>query len=224
MEVVIREGLQNGSWVTNHQETKPFSKKNALVLKKYFLRSKRTKKIFSSIKSKNKSHDIRCFSPRSIIIGCSLAFSSRSLAPLRRIELRPHEGCHQPDPWQHSLAHPRRSEQDNWHDEVSATFSVDRLLWLCALFLEFARTPGTVVAVVAFLRVHVIRPWVGSSWKDKAPTNKIYRRASSEQRRFWWWVSRARQHHRCVIHFAATRHFGWRRRAPFSQNWSVQIK
>jgi len=40
IEVVIGDGLQNGSWVTNHQETNPFFKKDALVLKKIFIRSK----------------------------------------------------------------------------------------------------------------------------------------------------------------------------------------
>jgi len=34
MEVVIRDGLQNGSWVTNHQETKPFSKKRRVSSEK----------------------------------------------------------------------------------------------------------------------------------------------------------------------------------------------
>jgi len=47
MEVAIRNGLQNGSWVTNHQETKPFSKKRRVS----------SEKIFSSIKSKNKSQE-----------------------------------------------------------------------------------------------------------------------------------------------------------------------
>ena len=40
MEVAIRDGLQNGSWVTNHQETKPFSKKRRVISEKIFLRSK----------------------------------------------------------------------------------------------------------------------------------------------------------------------------------------
>ena len=47
MEVVIRDGPQNGSWVTNHQETKLFSKKRRVS----------SEKIFSSIKSKNKSQE-----------------------------------------------------------------------------------------------------------------------------------------------------------------------
>jgi len=47
MEVAIRDGLQNGSWVTNHQETKPFSKKRRVS----------SENIFSSIKSKNKSQE-----------------------------------------------------------------------------------------------------------------------------------------------------------------------
>ena len=47
MEIVIRDGLQNGSWVTNHQETKPFSKKRRVS----------SKKNFSSIKSKNKNQE-----------------------------------------------------------------------------------------------------------------------------------------------------------------------
>ena len=40
IEVVIHDGLQNGSWVTNHQETKPFSKKRRVISEKIFLRSK----------------------------------------------------------------------------------------------------------------------------------------------------------------------------------------
>ena len=47
MEVVICDGLQNGSWVTNHQETKPFSKKRRVS----------SGKIFFSIKSKNMSQE-----------------------------------------------------------------------------------------------------------------------------------------------------------------------
>jgi len=47
IEVVIRDGLQNGSWVTNHQETDLFSKKRCVS----------SEKITSSIKSKNKSQD-----------------------------------------------------------------------------------------------------------------------------------------------------------------------
>ena len=47
MEVVIRDGLQNGSWVTNHQKTKSFSKKRRVS----------SGKIFFSIKSKNMSQE-----------------------------------------------------------------------------------------------------------------------------------------------------------------------
>jgi len=34
IEVVIRDGLQNGSWVTNDQETEPFSKKRRVSSEK----------------------------------------------------------------------------------------------------------------------------------------------------------------------------------------------
>ena len=53
MELVIRDGLQNGSWVTNHQETKPFSKKRRVSSKKTFLRSKARTRI-----KKQKKDDI----------------------------------------------------------------------------------------------------------------------------------------------------------------------
>ena len=58
--VVIRDGLQNGSWVTNHQETKPFSKKRRVSSdKKNFFDQKQEQesKNFSSIKSKNKNQE-----------------------------------------------------------------------------------------------------------------------------------------------------------------------
>ena len=47
MEIVIRDGLQNGSWVTRTiRKLNRFLKKDALVLKN-----------FSSIKSKNKNQE-----------------------------------------------------------------------------------------------------------------------------------------------------------------------
>jgi len=93
MEVVIREGLQNGSWVTNPQETKPFSKKNALVLKKYFLRSKARKRVKKQKKRRHRGEQKKYFlrskartrvTTSAVSLHAPLSLAALSLSPLAR--------------------------------------------------------------------------------------------------------------------------------------------